>query len=202
MPRVESATRQAQTIYEGPKADDEFTRMQFYLFTLVHYATEGFDYINRLCDAVPWPFVVGVVLLFAALCTAQPPQATGAALVAAVLWWFLVMTEGAPHAARHRRYHTHRRDSATARIKVVLTHPAQTVKEAHMPEVIHKPQPKPTVLLTVRVEAPIKDEYAKARKVADRQNIDLTSMISTALNDVFKAVTNAAPTKVTALNER
>jgi hypothetical protein len=94
MARAESATRQAQTIYEGPKADDEFTKTQFYLFTLVHYATNGFDFINRLCDAVPWPFVVAVLFLFAALCTAQPPAATAAALVAAVLWWFLVMTEG------------------------------------------------------------------------------------------------------------
>src|SRR5215472_14477441 len=94
MARVESATRQPQTIYEGPKADDEFTKTQFYLFTLVHYATEGFDFINRLCDAVPWPFVVAVLFLFAALCTAQPPAATAAALVASLLWWFLVMTEG------------------------------------------------------------------------------------------------------------
>jgi len=94
MARAESATRQAQTIYEGPKADDEFTRTQFYLFTLVHYATEGFDFINRLCDAAPWPFVLAIIFLFAALCTTRPPQATAAALVASLLWWFLVMTEG------------------------------------------------------------------------------------------------------------
>jgi len=71
-----------------------------------------------------------------------------------------------------------------------------------MAEVIHKPQPKPTVLLTVRVEAPIKDEYAKARKAADRQSIDLTSMMSTALSDVFKAVMGAAPAKVSSLSDR
>ena len=102
MARVESTVRyksnaeltSSPTLYEGPRPDDEFTRTQFYLFTLVHYATEGFDFINRLCDAVPWPFVVAVLFLFAALCTAQPPAATAAALVAAVLWWFLVMTEG------------------------------------------------------------------------------------------------------------
>ena len=97
MARADLAARyksNAGLIYEEPKPDDELTRSQFYLFIVAHYATIGFDYINRLCDAVPWPFVLAVLFLFAALCHAQPPQATAAALVATSMLWFLVMTEG------------------------------------------------------------------------------------------------------------
>jgi hypothetical protein len=71
-----------------------------------------------------------------------------------------------------------------------------------MAEVIHKPITTPTVLLSVRVEAPVKTEYAKARAAAERQNIDLTSMMSAALSDVFKTVMGAATTKVLSLNDR
>ncbi len=65
-----------------------------------------------------------------------------------------------------------------------------------MAEVIRKPQATLTTVLSVRVEASLKDEYAKARKAAERQNIDLVAMMSTALGDVFKAVIGATTTKV------
>ena len=71
-----------------------------------------------------------------------------------------------------------------------------------MAEIVRKPQPTPTTVLSVRVEASLKDEYAKARKAAERQNIDLTAMASAALGDVFKAVLGAGSAKVAALSDR
>jgi hypothetical protein len=71
-----------------------------------------------------------------------------------------------------------------------------------MAELVRKPQPTPTTVISVRVEASLKDDYAKARKTAERQNIDLTAMLSAALGDVFKAVMGAAPAKVSALSDR
>ena len=71
-----------------------------------------------------------------------------------------------------------------------------------MAEIVRKPQPIPTTVLSVRVEASLKDEYAKARKAADRQNLDLSAMISAALGDVFKTVIGSGPTKVSSLGDR
>ena len=71
-----------------------------------------------------------------------------------------------------------------------------------MAEIVRKPQPTPTTVLSVRVEASLKDDYAKARKTAERQNIDLTAMLTAALSDVFKAVANAGSAKVSLLGER
>ncbi len=71
-----------------------------------------------------------------------------------------------------------------------------------MAEIVRKPQPTPTTVISVRVEASLKDDYAKARKTAERQNIDLTAMLTAALSDVFKAVMGAAPTKVSSLSDR
>jgi len=58
------------------------------------------------------------------------------------------------------------------------------------------------IVLSIRLEASLKDEYAKARKTAERQSIDLTAMMSTALTDVFKAVANAGSAKVSVLGDR
>jgi hypothetical protein len=76
------------------------------------------------------------------------------------------------------------------------------MKENPMAEIVRKPQPTPTTVLSVRVDASLKDEYAKARKAADRQSIDLSAMMSVALGDVFKAVIGASSTKVSSLNDR
>jgi len=71
-----------------------------------------------------------------------------------------------------------------------------------MAELIRKPQATITTVLSIRVEASLKDECAKARKTAQRQNIDLTAMLSAAIGDVFKAVNGAATTKVSSLSDR
>ena len=78
-------------IYEQPRPDEEFTRLQVYLFTLVHFATRGMEHINDFCDVAPWPLVLFVVLVFVISCNIDP---TTAALVAALMSWFLVMTHG------------------------------------------------------------------------------------------------------------
>jgi hypothetical protein len=66
-------------------------------------------------------------------------------------------------------------------------------------EIIKKPQPPATETLSIRVAAGLRKEYAKAREQAERQNIDLMTMMSTALSDVFKAVAQAS-SKVTAIS--
>ena len=71
-----------------------------------------------------------------------------------------------------------------------------------MAEIVRKPQPTPTTVLSVRVEASLKDEYAKARKAAERQNLDLSAMMSAALGDVFKTVIGTSSTKVSSLGDR
>jgi hypothetical protein len=71
-----------------------------------------------------------------------------------------------------------------------------------MAEIVRKPQVAPTTVIALRVEASLKDEHAKARKVAERQNIDLTAMVSAALSDVFKAIMGAGPGKVSSLSDR
>jgi hypothetical protein len=71
-----------------------------------------------------------------------------------------------------------------------------------MAEIVRKPQPTPTIVLSLRVEAWLKDEHAKARKTAERQSIDLTAMCTAALSDVFKAVANAGSAKVSSLGDR
>jgi hypothetical protein len=71
-----------------------------------------------------------------------------------------------------------------------------------MAEVIRKPQATLTTILSVRVDASLKDEYAKARKAAERQNIDLTAMMTAACSDVFKAVMGAGTTKVSSIGDR
>ena len=95
MARVELAFRyrpEAKPSYEGPGAEDEFTKTEFRLYTLVHFATAVFNRITICCDLAPWFIVLAVVGAFAVLCAA--PYATAAALVAALMWWFLVMTLG------------------------------------------------------------------------------------------------------------
>ncbi len=91
---------------------------------------------------------------------------------------------------------------------VPLTHPAAVELPptaakviSQMPEVIRKPQPTLTVLLTVRLEAAVKKDYTKAREVADRQHIDLSAMMSNALREVFNAVIATASGKVAALSD-
>ena len=71
-----------------------------------------------------------------------------------------------------------------------------------MAEVIRKPQATLTTVLSIRVEAALKDEYPKARKAAERQNIDLTAMMTAAISDVFKAVMGAGSAKVSTLSDR
>ena len=71
-----------------------------------------------------------------------------------------------------------------------------------MAEIVRKPQPIPTTVLSVRVEASLKDEYAKARKAAERQSVDLSAMMSIALGDVFKTVIGSGSTKVSSLGDR
>jgi hypothetical protein len=66
-------------------------------------------------------------------------------------------------------------------------------------EIVKKPKPIPTETLSIRVLAGLRKEYAKAREQADRQEIDLMAMISTALSDVFKSVAQAS-SKVTAIS--
>jgi hypothetical protein len=68
-------------------------------------------------------------------------------------------------------------------------------------EVIRKPQPPATEVLSIRVSAGMKKEYAKARDIADRQGIDLTAMVSNALSEVCKTVAQAqTSSKVTAIS--
>ena len=68
-------------------------------------------------------------------------------------------------------------------------------------EVIRKPLPPPTTTITVRVEVPVKKEYAKAREIAGRQpDIDMTTMISAAIADVCKAIIAAGGGKVTPIS--
>jgi hypothetical protein len=71
-----------------------------------------------------------------------------------------------------------------------------------MAELVYKTPPKPTVVLGLRVEAELKDEYAKVRKIADRQHMDLPIMISAALRELFKSITSAPSSKVASLNDR
>jgi hypothetical protein len=71
-----------------------------------------------------------------------------------------------------------------------------------MAEIVRKPQPPSTIVLSVRVEAALKDEYAKARKAADRQSIDLSAMMTAALADVFKTVIGSGSAKVSSLGDR
>ncbi len=72
-----------------------------------------------------------------------------------------------------------------------------------MAEVVRKPQVPPTEVLSVRVDASLRKEYAKAREVAHRQDIDLTAMVSAALRDVFTTIIAASgPGKIAAISER
>jgi hypothetical protein len=71
-----------------------------------------------------------------------------------------------------------------------------------MAEIVRKPQTPSTIVLSVRVEVSLKDEYVKARKAAERQSIDLPAMMTTALADVFKTVIGSGSTKVSSLGDR
>jgi hypothetical protein len=66
-------------------------------------------------------------------------------------------------------------------------------------EIIRKPQQPATETISIRVAAGTKKDFAKARDIAQRQGIDLTAMVSTALSEVFKAIAQAS-SKVTAIS--
>lgn len=66
-------------------------------------------------------------------------------------------------------------------------------------EVIRKPQQPATEMISIRVTAGTKKEYAKVRDIAQRQGIDITAMMTNALSEVFKAITQAS-SKVTAIS--
>jgi hypothetical protein len=58
-------------------------------------------------------------------------------------------------------------------------------------ELIHKPEQTPTTVISVRVEAAIKKDLARAREKAAREGIDMTAMVTAALSEVAKAILNA-----------
>jgi hypothetical protein len=66
-------------------------------------------------------------------------------------------------------------------------------------EIIRKPQQPPTEMISVRVTAGLKKEYARARDLAQRQGIDLTAMVSNAVSEVCKAITSTS-SKVTSIS--
>jgi hypothetical protein len=69
-------------------------------------------------------------------------------------------------------------------------------------EIIRKAQPPATETLSVRVAAGLKKEHSRARDVAQRQGIDMTAMVSNALSDVFKAITQTQTSgKVTPITQ-
>ncbi len=55
-------------------------------------------------------------------------------------------------------------------------------------EVIRKPQQTATEVISLRVTAGLKKEHAKARATAQRQEIDMTAMVTKALSEVFKTI--------------
>jgi hypothetical protein len=66
-------------------------------------------------------------------------------------------------------------------------------------EIIRKPQEPATEVISFRVAAGLKKDFAKARDIAQRQGIDLTAMLSNALSEVFKAIAQTS-SKVTAIS--
>lgn len=66
-------------------------------------------------------------------------------------------------------------------------------------EIIRKPQQPATEMVSIRVTAGMKKEHARARDIAERQGIDMTAMLTNALNDVFKAIIQSSG-KVTAIS--
>jgi len=68
-------------------------------------------------------------------------------------------------------------------------------------EIVRKPDRVATALITVRVKTVTKDDLTRARKIGDKQNLDMTAMIDAALADVAtsvlrstaKATSNGAP---------
>ena len=58
-------------------------------------------------------------------------------------------------------------------------------------EVIRKPQQPATEIISIRVTEGLKKEYAKARDIAQRQDIDMTAMVTNALSEVFKTIIHA-----------
>lgn len=59
-------------------------------------------------------------------------------------------------------------------------------------EVIRKPQQIATEVISIRVTAGLKKEHAKARATAQRQDIDMTTMVTKALSEVFKSIEHAS----------
>jgi hypothetical protein len=66
-------------------------------------------------------------------------------------------------------------------------------------EIIRKPQATATEMISIRVTAGLKKEYARARDLAQRQGIDLTAMVSNAVTEVCKAITQTS-NKVSAIS--
>jgi hypothetical protein len=56
-------------------------------------------------------------------------------------------------------------------------------------EIIRKPKPPATEIISIRVIAGIKKEHAKASDTAKRLDIDMTQMITNALTDVYNSIT-------------
>jgi len=55
-------------------------------------------------------------------------------------------------------------------------------------EIISKPKPPATEVVSVRVLAGLKKEHSKASGIAKRLDIDMTQMISNALTDVYNSI--------------
>jgi hypothetical protein len=79
-------------IYEEPKPI-EMTPLRTALFSLAHIATKGMNYISLICE-LPGPAILIAVGVFLLLCNQPPTYPTPAAIIAVLLWWFLVMTIG------------------------------------------------------------------------------------------------------------
>jgi hypothetical protein len=79
-------------LYNEPSPDD-LTGWQKILFSLAHGAAYVVNHISLICE-LPASFILLIAGAFIALCNVPPTYPTAAALVAALLWWFLVMTIG------------------------------------------------------------------------------------------------------------
>jgi hypothetical protein len=66
-------------------------------------------------------------------------------------------------------------------------------------EIIRKPQQPATEMISIRVTAGLKKEHTRAREAAQRLGIDMTAMVTSALSEVFKAITQSS-SKVTAIS--
>jgi hypothetical protein len=78
-----------EELYDEPG----LTRWQKALFSLALGAAYVVNHISLICE-LPASFILLIAGAFIALCNVPPTYPTAAALVAVLLWWFLVMTIG------------------------------------------------------------------------------------------------------------